>query len=98
MVCVINIDLTNLTFKKIKTIFLGHGVITQKSVRDAMLAVDRGYFAPNNPYEDSPQSIGSGVTISAPVGILSPKLKKISLILYNLSICMLMLWKFFMIS
>ena len=25
-----------------------------------MLAVDRAYFSPRNPYEDSPQSIGSG--------------------------------------
>ena len=31
-----------------------------------MLRVDRGYFSPTDPYMDSPQSIGYGVTISAP--------------------------------
>ena len=31
-----------------------------------MLAVDRKFFAPFNPYQDSPQPIGSNVTISAP--------------------------------
>lgn len=34
-----------------------------------MLAVDRSFFAPNSPYDDSPQHIGSNVTISAPVGL-----------------------------
>lgn len=31
-----------------------------------MLAVDRSNYSKNNPYMDSPQSIGFGVTISAP--------------------------------
>lgn len=31
-----------------------------------MLAVDRCFFAPRDPYVDSPQGIGYGVTISAP--------------------------------
>lgn len=31
-----------------------------------MMAVDRGLFSKNNPYMDSPQSIGYAVTISAP--------------------------------
>jgi protein-L-isoaspartate O-methyltransferase len=31
-----------------------------------MLAVDRKFFAPYNPYQDSPVPIGSNVTISAP--------------------------------
>lgn len=31
-----------------------------------MLAVDRSNYCKNNPYLDSPQSIGYGVTISAP--------------------------------
>lgn len=31
-----------------------------------MLAVDRGNYSKNNPYMDSPQGIGYGVTISAP--------------------------------
>lgn len=38
----------------------------QKVVRDAMLKVDRGDFAPRDPYMDCPQSIGLGATISAP--------------------------------
>lgn len=35
-----------------------------------MLAVDRSFFAPKSPYNDSPQYIGSNVTISAPVGLI----------------------------
>ncbi len=31
-----------------------------------MARVDRGQFSSSNPYMDSPQSIGYGVTISAP--------------------------------
>lgn len=31
-----------------------------------MLAVDRKFFASYEPYSDTPQSIGYGVTISAP--------------------------------
>ncbi len=31
-----------------------------------MLAVDRKFFAPFNPYQDAPQPIGSNATISAP--------------------------------
>ena len=42
-------------------------VINSERVRDVMLQVDRGFFAPQNPYEDSPQLIGSNATISAPV-------------------------------
>ena len=50
----------------IKNMFT-NGIIKSTSVRDAMLAVDRGHFAPRNPYTDSPMPIGSGATISAPV-------------------------------
>jgi protein-L-isoaspartate(D-aspartate) O-methyltransferase len=45
------------------------GVIKHANTKKAMLAVDRKYFAPNNPYMDSPQPIGFGATISAPVFI-----------------------------
>jgi len=31
-----------------------------------MLGVDRAYYSPTNPYQDSPQPIGWGATISAP--------------------------------
>jgi protein-L-isoaspartate(D-aspartate) O-methyltransferase len=31
-----------------------------------MLGVDRSFFAPRDPYADSPQPIGYGATISAP--------------------------------
>jgi protein-L-isoaspartate(D-aspartate) O-methyltransferase len=41
-------------------------VITKSRVRDTMLKVDRKFFTPFSPYEDSPQSIGYGATISAP--------------------------------
>jgi protein-L-isoaspartate(D-aspartate) O-methyltransferase len=43
-----------------------HGAIKSEHVRTAMLAVDRGDFAPSHPYDDSPQGIGHGATISAP--------------------------------
>jgi protein-L-isoaspartate(D-aspartate) O-methyltransferase len=46
------------------------GLITSPIVRDAMLAVDRAHYCPpSSPiaaYEDSPQPIGHGATISAP--------------------------------
>lgn len=43
-----------------------HGLITDASVKEAFLRVDRGHYAPSRPYEDSPQPIGHAATISAP--------------------------------
>uniref|UniRef100_G3P1J6 Protein-L-isoaspartate(D-aspartate) O-methyltransferase n=1 Tax=Gasterosteus aculeatus aculeatus TaxID=481459 RepID=G3P1J6_GASAC len=43
-----------------------HGVIRSDRVFDAMLATDRGLYAIDYPYADSPQSIGYRATISAP--------------------------------
>ncbi|KAI1117674.1 protein-L-isoaspartate O-methyltransferase-domain-containing protein [Nemania sp. NC0429] len=43
-----------------------NGMITQDAVKRAFLAVDRANYAPNSPYEDSPQAIGHKATISAP--------------------------------
>jgi len=43
-----------------------NGIIKTESVERAMLQVDRGKFSKHNAYMDSPQSIGYGVTISAP--------------------------------
>jgi protein-L-isoaspartate(D-aspartate) O-methyltransferase len=43
-----------------------NGLITTDRVKQAMLAVDRGHYAPSQPYEDSPQPIGHKATISAP--------------------------------
>lgn len=42
------------------------GVITSKEVAGVMNAVDRGDYAPHNPYQDKPQYIGYQATISAP--------------------------------
>ncbi|KAJ9604139.1 hypothetical protein H2200_011662 [Cladophialophora chaetospira] len=45
------------------------GLITSPLVRDAMSSVDRAHYCPSSPnaaYEDSPQPIGFGATISAP--------------------------------
>ena len=45
------------------------GLINSAIVRDAMLTVDRAHYTPSSPhssYEDSPQPIGHGATISAP--------------------------------
>ncbi|KAF3800159.1 Protein-L-isoaspartate O-methyltransferase [Colletotrichum gloeosporioides] len=43
-----------------------NGLIKDQRVKDAFLKVDRAYYAPSAPYEDSPQSIGHKATISAP--------------------------------
>lgn len=43
-----------------------NGIIKSSRVEEAMKAVDRNNYSPSNPYMDSPQSIGYGVTISAP--------------------------------
>eukprot|EP00116_Pleurobrachia_bachei_P009279 sb/3469541/ len=42
------------------------GIIKSNVVYEAMLAVDRKDFCSSEPYRDSPQSIGSNATISAP--------------------------------
>jgi protein-L-isoaspartate(D-aspartate) O-methyltransferase len=42
------------------------GVIKSADVFTALSRVDRGNYAAVDPYTDSPQSIGHGVTISAP--------------------------------
>ena len=49
----------------ISNLFTSH-LITSSRVRDAMTAVDRAHYAPYSAYEDSPQGIGFGATISAP--------------------------------
>ncbi|CAD6196451.1 unnamed protein product [Caenorhabditis auriculariae] len=43
-----------------------NGLFSSNRVGEAMLAVDRGDFTNNNPYEDRPQTIGFNATISAP--------------------------------
>jgi len=43
-----------------------NGVISSDKVEQVMKSVDRGDFCKSNPYYDSPQGIGYGVTISAP--------------------------------
>ena len=41
--------------------------IQSRRVYDTMMQVDRGDFAPTNPYQNEPQRIGYNVVISAPV-------------------------------
>jgi protein-L-isoaspartate(D-aspartate) O-methyltransferase len=41
-------------------------IIISDKVARVMEVVDRQYFCPNNPYDDAPQPIGLGQTISAP--------------------------------
>ncbi|KAL1917750.1 uncharacterized protein VTP21DRAFT_3584 [Calcarisporiella thermophila] len=41
-------------------------IITNPRVEQAMLATDRRHYARSQPYQDSPQGIGYGATISAP--------------------------------
>jgi protein-L-isoaspartate(D-aspartate) O-methyltransferase len=43
-----------------------NGLITTPRVATAMASIDRGHFAPSEPYQDRPQSIGHAATISAP--------------------------------
>jgi hypothetical protein len=43
-----------------------YGIIKSGEVEKAMRNVDRGNYCPRTPYQDSPQPIGFGVTISAP--------------------------------
>ncbi|KAG4066928.1 hypothetical protein HA402_007676 [Bradysia odoriphaga] len=43
-----------------------NGVIKNPIVKAAMLATDRKFYCPHNPYTDAPQTIGHSVTISAP--------------------------------
>lgn len=43
-----------------------NGIVRTPKVEEVMLKVDRGKYAKYNPYMDSPQGIGYGVTISAP--------------------------------
>ncbi|KAI6186058.1 Protein-L-isoaspartate O-methyltransferase [Aphelenchoides besseyi] len=42
------------------------GVFNADVVRQVMMSVDRADFTASNPYQDSPQTIGFGATISAP--------------------------------
>lgn len=42
------------------------GVLHDARLRDALLAVPREAFSPEDPYSDAPQPIGAGQTISAP--------------------------------
>jgi protein-L-isoaspartate(D-aspartate) O-methyltransferase len=41
-------------------------IVKSEPVRQVMKIVDRKYYIPQNPYQDSPQGIGLGQTISAP--------------------------------
>ena len=45
---------------------LGAKLISSTRVADAMRHVDRAFYAPHSPYQDSPQTIGYDATISAP--------------------------------
>lgn len=47
-------------------VFTVNNVIKSVEVERTMHAVDRGNYVINSPYLDQPQSIGYGVTISAP--------------------------------
>lgn len=43
-----------------------NNIISDERVTRAMVSVDRGDYCEYSPYQDAPQSIGYGVTISAP--------------------------------
>lgn len=46
--------------------FVENDILKTQRVIDAMKKVDRANFCKLNPYNDSPQTIGYSVTISAP--------------------------------
>lgn len=54
-------------------------------MEEALRAVDRGDFSKNYPYKDSPQSIGFGVTISAP-HMVSNEVKIVGTQIVNLNL------------
>merc|ERR1712110_78297 len=54
------------TNEELITKLRANGVISSDKVEQVMKSVDRGDFCKHNPYSDSPQGIGYGVTISAP--------------------------------
>ena len=60
--------LSNVVLSRIQNncILTAHGIIETDSVASAMKAVDRADYCKHSPYQDSPQGIGYGVTISAP--------------------------------
>ncbi|KAH1022115.1 hypothetical protein HUJ04_011556 [Dendroctonus ponderosae] len=44
----------------------GNGIIKSDIIEQAMLSIDRSNYSKHHPFMDAPQSIGYGVTISAP--------------------------------
>lgn len=44
----------------------GNGIIKSDIIEQAMLSIDRSNYSKHQPFMDAPQSIGYGVTISAP--------------------------------
>ena len=56
----------NKTHKDLIMGLIHEGIIKNFEVGKVMELVDRKYYAPKYPYEDCPQSIGYGATISAP--------------------------------
>jgi protein-L-isoaspartate(D-aspartate) O-methyltransferase len=57
---------SGLTNTELITNLFNAKLITSPTVKNAMLAVDRAHYTSYAPYDDSPQSIGYGATISAP--------------------------------
>lgn len=55
-----------LIFLNVAVLFAENGLFKDLRIKNAMLSVDRADFCPQNPYEDHPESIGYGATISAP--------------------------------
>ena len=47
-------------------VITGQGILNNERTVKSMLAVDRKNYAKGNAYQDAPQTIGYGVTISAP--------------------------------
>ena len=63
---VFNILKVNHLYSLKSNLFAAGGILNNEKTVTAMRAVDRKNYAKGVPYQDAPQGIGYGVTISAP--------------------------------
>lgn len=70
-------------------IFIEYGVIKSRKVKELMTETDRKHYCTNKPYVDAPQSIGNGVTISAPHMVC---LNSFRIFFYFICVKLIFLW------
>ena len=77
---------------------LAQRIISSNRVEQAMLATDRAFYAPQNPYQDSPQPIGYSATISAPHMVCHDNWKQLIVVLRLNDISLTVVLLFFCFS